>query len=412
MAEPEDNQDQENARTQPFLSARDQVFVQLVRQTSNIQDIAFINPDAFNRGHFEKSGKVDPADITVMRQMIDAQLPGRSSFFSDSWISNRIAESLTNPPFARRYQFEDGQAAPGVPSTPFAVVSLQGSRADHRDEYLPLVAGRSAEVLAPIPGEDVYWDGFWGIHEGTHPGQPAYMGQGTDDENATDIMNRELEADRVGIAWLRAKGQEDMVQALIDFRALSAANDPTHAALAVLADEPNQLATVDHLGAAAKFTNVMDRVVISDLGISEQELGDMKKFDEPAYAQHVQRLLDAGAYDNADPNPHIREFIAAYAGAVQRRIVDTAPALNAETSPSAPNSDNKIDLDTIKGGTPVVTLNSGDQATLTLGGVSAPAFFAAHSDPVLALQRLERLQAEQPAVDTAFKATAAAPALS
>lgn len=392
----------------PVLSARDQVFVQLVRQTSEVQDIAFINPDVFNRAAFDQDGKVDPADIAVMRQMIDAQLPGRSVHFNDEQITSLVRNSLTSGPFARRYEFPEDGAAPNAPVTPFALVNLQGKGLDHRDEYMPTVASRSPDVLAPIPGEDVYWDGFWGIHEGTHPDQPVYTGGGTGDENAADIMNRELEADRAGIAWLRAKGQEDMVQALIDFRALSAANDPTHAALAVLADEPDQMATVEHIGAAAKFTNVMDRVVMTDLGISEQELGDMKKFDEPEYARHVQRLLDAGAYDNADPNPHMREFIAAYAGAVQRRIVEPDPAMTREAGPVSDTP--KVDLGAISGGSPVVTLNDGDQATLTIGRVRAPDFFAAIADPVLAEQRIALAQENQTEIGQDFKRTNGAPA--
>jgi hypothetical protein len=406
------NLQNEGSVTPPILSARDQVFVQLVRQTSTIQDIAFINPDAFNRAYFEKSGKVDPADIAVMRQMIDAQLPGRSSFFDDRRIANRIAESLTNPPFARRYEFGDAEGAPGTPTTAFAMISLQGSRADHRDEFMPLVANRDADSLAPIPGEDVYWDGFWGIHEGTHPNQPLLPTFESRIEQDTNIMNRELESDLAGISWLRAKGQEEMVQLLIDFRALSAAGDPGHAALAVLGDEPGQVATTEHYTAARDHADVMNRVLLNDLGISESNLGNMRKFHEREYAGHIQRLLDSGAFDNADPNPYVREFIAAYAGAVERRIVEASPALNAETSPSPPGGDkDKIDVGAIKGGAPVVTLHDGDQATLTIGGVSAVNFFAANADPVLAEQRIALAQEHQTGLGQDFKRTTGAPAL-
>ena len=154
----------------------------------------------------------------------------------------------------------------------------------------------------------------------------------------------------------------------------------------------------------------MNRVLLNDLGISESDLGDMRKFHAREYAGHVQRLLDSGAFDNADPNPYVREFIAAYAGAVERRVVDLAPALTAEASPASPNG-HKIDVGAIKGGAPVVTLNDGDQATLTIGGVSAVNFFAANADPVLAEQRIALAQENQTGLGQDFKRTTGVPAL-
>lgn len=49
-----------------------------------------------------------------------------------------------------------------------------------------------------------------------------------------------------------------------------------------------------------------------------------------------------------------------------------------------------IDLAEIDGGDPVVVLDEGDRAQMTIGGVSASSFFASHADPVLAEQRITR----------------------
>lgn len=385
------------------MSARDQVYVRLVRETSDVSDIAFINPDAFNALHLKQNGTVDPADVETMRRTIDAQIPGRSSHFTDAQIARLVESSLENGPFARRYEFPEEQA-------PFAIVNLQGTGLDHRDEYMPLVAGRELEVLADIPGEDVYWDGFWGIHEGTHPNQPVFGEHATHDNSNADVMDRELEADRAGLAWLRAKGQDDMAQALIDFRALSASVDPTHAAIAVLGENPNTQAGTDVYQAAAKFEGAMDFIVGQDLGLSDADVTQMRLLREEEYAGHVSRLLGEGAYDNVDPNPYIREFIEAYAGAVQRQITDRRVAR--ELGPAAPENENiqKAAASNIEGGTPVVTLVEGDQATLTIGGVSAPQFFAAKADPALTERTAALALTERPAQETDLTVQTGTPA--
>ncbi len=385
------------------MSARDQVYVRLVRETSDVSDIAFINPDVFNALHLKQNGTVDPADIDTMRRTIDAQIPGRSSHFTDAQIARLVESSLENGPFARRYEFSEDQ-------TPFAIVNLQGTDLDHRDEYMPLVADRGLEVLADIPGEDVYWDGFWGIHEGTHPNQPVFGEHQTPDESNADIMNRELEADRAGLAWLRAKGQDDMAQALIDFRALSASVDPMHAGIAVLGETPGTQTGTEVYQAAAKFEGAMDFVVGQDLGLSNADVTQMRLLREEEYATHVNRLLGEGAYDNVDTNPYMREFIEAYAGAVQRQIIDRRVAR--ELNPDAPESENikKAETAAIEGGTPVVTLAEGDQATLTIGGVSAQQFFAAKADPALAERTAALDLTERPAQEAELTAQAGSPA--
>lgn len=375
------------------MTARDQVYVRLVRETSEVSDIAFINPDAFNALHLKQNGTVDPADVETMRRTIDAQLPGRSSHFTDAQIARLVESSIENGPFTRRYEFPEEQA-------PFAIVNLQGTGLDHRDEYMPLVADRELEVLSDIPGEDVYWDGFWGIHEGTHPNQPVFGEHTSPDESNADVLSRELEADRAGLAWLRAKGQDDMAQALIDFRALSASVDPMHAGIAVLDDTPGTQAGTEVYQAAAKFEGAMDFVVGQDLGLSDADVTEMRLLREEEYAANVNRLLGQGAYDNVDPNPYMREFIEAYAGAVQRQITDRRVAR--ELNPAAHENENikKAETATIEGGTPVVTLAEGDQATLTIGGVSAPQFFAAKADPALAERTAALALTERPTRET------------
>lgn len=59
----------------------------------------------------------------------------------------------------------------------------------------------------------------------------------------------------------------------------------------------------------------------------------------------------------------------------------------------------------------MVTLHDGDQATLTIGGISAVNFFAANADPVLAEQRIALAQEQQDGLERNFKRTTGAPAL-
>lgn len=374
-----------------ILSDRDSTYVQMLRETSQLTNLAFINPDAFNREHFEMEGKIDHADIEIMRRMIDSQLPGYSSVFDDRRIGNLVRASLEDGPFAKRYGI-----GPGEDPQPFGLVNLQGSHYDDSYEYMPTVAFRPPQQLNPLPGEDFYWDGFWGVHEGTHLNDTNPPLRGSDEIVGPSEMNRELTSDRAGIAWLRSQGQEDMVQAVIDYRALSAASDPEHAATAILADQPEQEATLEHYQAARNFANIMNTVVANDLEITEGDAQSMSKIHEFEFAGHVRRLLDSGAFDeNGASQPYVRDFIEAYTGAVMRRVIDqpmVRPELDNET---AGNIEKAIDLSAISGGKPVVTFNE-EKMSLSIGNITATAFFASHADPALALERLAQPEPGEP----------------
>ena len=313
-----------------ILNPRDEVFVRMFRATCTVRDVVYVNPDLFNTGYFKEHSTPDPADVALMRQVIDSQLPGRSANISDERIARFVQHSLTDGPSARRYDFSETEAE----SAPFVMLNLQGSQFDDRDEYMPTVAGRPPENLRPIPGDDMYWDGFWGVHEGTHPNQHSLPQTTSEEELNTAIMDQELGADRAGIEWLRSQGQEEMVQALIDYRALAAMADPEHSATAILARHPDQQVTREHFQAASSFASVMDQALSRTLGMSDAAVADMRKNNETGYARHVRQLFDQGQFDHASPNPYVRDFIEAYVGAVERRVVDHTADRELNTGPA------------------------------------------------------------------------------
>ena len=390
----------EKEQPQSSLSAADQVYRRMVLETAQVP-VVFLDPDAFNRQYYMDHGKtVDPADISVVRNMIESQMPGAAANASDEDMAGMVARSMNGGPFALRLSIPPSADDPDGKPRPFGLVNLQGRNNDQAHEYLPGVAAHTLEFLSVDARDETLWDGFWGIHEGNHINQPEYSSEGmTPDERALNVMNRELESDLRGMDWLARKGRPDLAQDLTDYRALSATSDPTHSATAILSDEPGTQATLEHFQASRKFVGTMWGVVANDLGIGHFDAMHMHRSDEETFNGHVQRLLTEGAFDNADPNPNVREYIEAYSGAVQRQITDRRVAQEMEAN--GPDR-NKVDVGSIKGGTPVVTLNDGDQATLRIGGVSAVTFFAANADPVLAEQRIAMLEANTPVLDTEF----------
>lgn len=391
--------EQEEQQQDYTVSPANQVYMTMVRATAD-NPVIFLDPNVLDREYFLAHGKtVSPEDTRRIREMMDAQIPGISQRYPDEGIQRIAGLSIDGRHFSMQQEIPPSPDDPDGEPFRYAFINLQGSNIEPE--------GVGATVIESSPLGEVYWNGFWGIHEGNHVDfeQHAHGPANNLDnpgENEANGMNAELTADRGGIDWLMRKGQPDIAQAVIDFRALNAFSDPQHSAAAVLADEPGQSATVEHFSAARTFDGVMRGVVGRDLGLDTFQVTSMMRTDVETFNDHVSRLLEEGAFDNVSENPYVREYIEAYSGAVQRQITDVRLAREAELN----GSPAKVNVQDIRGGAPVVTLNDGDQATLTIGGVSAPNFFAANADPGLAEQRIALAREAEPALEAEFVLTA------
>lgn len=380
---------------QQQVSPANEVYMRMVRATADVP-VIFLDPNALDREYFLQHGKtVSPDDIARVREMIESQLPGISERYPDEAIERLAGLSIDGRHFSLQQEIPPSPDDPdGVPFR-YAFINLEGN---HR-----VLDGVGATVVESSPLGEVYWNGFWGIHEGNHAGfehlphGPA-NNHGNPGEDEANGMNAELVADREGLDWLLQKGQPDIAQAVIDYRALNAAADPLHSATAVLADEPDQRATVEHFIAARAFTGAMLEAVAQDRNINSFEAITIMNGDPETFNGHVRRLLAQGAFDNVSENPYVREYIEAYSGAVQRQITEVRLAREAEAAATV----NKVNVQDIRGGSPVVTLTTGDEARLKIGGVSAPYYFNANADPELAHQRIELRQQQETGLEAEF----------
>lgn len=391
--------EQEEQQQDYTVSPANQVYMAMVRATAD-NPVIFLDPNVLDREYFMANNKtVSAEDMNRVRDMMDAQIPGISQRYPDEGIQRIAGLSIDGRHFSMQQEIPPSPDDPDGEPFRYAFINLQGSNIEPE--------GVGATVIESSPLGEVYWNGFWGIHEGNHVDfdqhahGPAnnYAHPG---ENEANGMNAELVADREGIDWLMRKDQPEIAQAVIDYRALNAAADPLHAATAILGDEPDQRATVEHFVAARTFTGAMLQVVAEDQGIDTFQAIGIMNGDTETFNGHVQRLLTEGAFDNVSDNPHVRDFVEAYSDAVQRQITDVRLTREAELSASPA----KVNVQDIRGGAPVVTLNDGDQATLRIGGVTAPQFFAANADPGLAEQRIALAREAEPALEAEFAATA------
>ncbi len=445
-----------------------------VRQTSGVPAI-FMDPDAFNRKHYESTGNVHPDDIDKMKRMLERQMPGITKNSTDADMRALVEISLTRGPMAQRAELTPPAGSTAAPLA-VCIVNEPGRLLNHKNEILPLISRQDIERIREIPGWTDHWERIVGIHEGTHCNDPLIDPSGmTADQLTTEVLRRETLADQAAVDWARRNGLNDMAQTWIDMRALGAidATDPEHAT-AILIDRTGPV-TLDHVNAARNLRSEMVSKVATDRGISEADANTMLNDRPEEFNGHVKRLLGSGAFDG-NANPHMKRSVEAFSGAVDRQITDRRiereleqqrrlngdqhgaldgsapkdgavvekaelprglkeptsgeinfseffdadpvpgsppPVMRAEKDDKAfvpnpatresgmqmasydgsdaivmPSTYADMDVSTVNGGAPVVALNDGDKASMTIGGVSASAFFASHADNDLAQQRI------------------------
>ncbi len=369
--------------------------------------VIYINPDEFDYKYYRENDKVSPEDVKKLRTLLEEGGIDTTTI-SDEEIGATVIYSMTKGPFAGIKEFpvsKDGQE-----KKPFCIANEEGANFGNKNVSAPLLSGVDIEKLKEIPGSQDHWDRFFGIHEGTHCQQHIELQSIPPEELDLHILRFEAEADRAGINWLRENNLKDIAQAIIDYRALGTLYpDSANHATAILIDNPDTPVTKQHLEAAEKFFQTMNSTFAEINGVSEDEAIGIYNNDTEAYIKNVEHLLSQGAFDGLD-NPYIKETIKAYVGAYERQVLknpdykappeykdkEQAPNANPDTDTDTNNNHNynddktsQIDIRDIRGGKPVVTLADGNSATMSIGGISAPDFFASHADLNLAQQRIE-----------------------
>lgn len=305
------------------LTASDRIYIERAQATATVP-LIFLNPNDLDRTYFDTHGKtISPSDLDVVREMMDSQIAGISRRYPAEDIERIAGLSMDGRHFSMQQEIPAGEFRPG--SEPFRYAFINMPRHG--------VAPTEMESLLfqSDPQAEYYWSGFWGGHEGNHAGfehlsHGHTLNLSQPGENEALAMNAELSADREGLDWLRSEGREDIAQAVIDYRALNAFSDPSHAALAVLADEPGTQATVEHFTAARQFQGAILGVVQRDLGLESSFAAiELERAHPAAFQAHLRRLIDEGAFDHVSENPYVKEFVVAYADAYERQIANRRP---------------------------------------------------------------------------------------
>lgn len=306
----------------PTVTDIDRIYMERAQATSTVP-LIFLNPNALDRDYYISHQKtINPSDLDVVRGMMDSQIAGISSRYPEEAIRYFAETSMDGRHFSLQQSVPSRPGEPDSEPFRFAFINLEGNNRQAGDFERAL--------FASSPQAEYYWSGFWGGHEGDHAGFEHLASGNTfnfEDPGKNEVLavNAELSADRNGLDWLRSEGQDDIAQAVIDFRALNAFADRGHSATAILADEPGTEATVQHVRASTEFQGALMQVVGQDLGLAFFDVISLQRQHPGAFHSHLERLIDEGAFDQVSDNPHVREYIVAYSGAYQRQIADRTP---------------------------------------------------------------------------------------
>ena len=284
-------------------------------------DVDVINNNA-NNGVAAGTGQLVGQDnIDAAREMLEEQRPGYEATLTDAQVENLIILSLSRGPFATVINHNGSD---------FCLINEPLDMIDHKNELMPLLAHTDKSVLGVIPGWDKIWDFAIGAHEGAHCNQPQVSASLPEPQLSMAILQNEVGADQIAVDWLRDNGYEQIAQALIDYRALSAAADPTHASSALIDAPPPATVTADHISAAAGFKDAMFDGVAAAEGISRADAEALLASDPERFLNVVRQEMANGAFDGASNtltggNQYMKDYIDDYVGAYQRQVVDPDP---------------------------------------------------------------------------------------
>ncbi len=333
-----------------------------------------------------KKKDAESAAAEIGRQL-DEQYPGITQNFRKEELIQLYLDSKTMGPFADRR----------LNSLNICIINMPKDNQLDNNRILQtfgLDQVFKPEHLKPLPGSNAQWKQLVGEHEGEHCNQEPTFNN--DPEAGLKTFRQEILADRSSIASLRADGHHDLAQALIDIRAVAAANgDAEHATSIFLEQGDHSDITPQHYDAAKTFVQEMNLAVMDKMKISDEAADKLRTTDPRQYATIVSQALEEGkipvahnapdklvqervaqklgvsvedlenpqkvaphnAYatyqtmkDNnelktANDNPIVKQYIRQYVGAVDRLFVaDTSPKADsilapkpeAEQSPAPP----------------------------------------------------------------------------
>ena len=305
---------------------------------------------------------------------LDEQFPGLSSKLTNAELIQMLKASREYGPFADKNLLDHGVCIINQPL---------GNQVDKEKIHETFGFKIFSDAhLKPLPGTSAMWRETIGEHEGEHCNQQPVMNG--DPKVDLKAMDGEIKSDLTALRSLLQKGHHDVAQTLIDIRSVGAANgDSVHATSIFLTAQTYEGVTEAHLNAAQNLNQEMALAVAQERGISLTQAEKLRREDPQKFAEIIENALNEGkipahrdadyddikiilakemglspdefealgrekipeiktAYDKAkaegkitvpgEDDPHVKEYMRHYVGAVQRLFVpDTTPKNHNET---------------------------------------------------------------------------------
>ena len=218
--------------------------------------VVYVDPDKINRGRIGPPGKNIALSRTAPERSLRRQMEGQVEGSSQS-MQDRLNEGESEPGSMRDIARElrtHGPAAlsnVNIHGNEYGVAILPRHNIDSKKDIVNAFtkhddleydrADRRA-ILENLPGTDAQWMRAIGNHEGAH------INNDNDTDSYLETLIEETRADRVAIAMMKERGEDDIALAYKDLRALSGRVDPTHSSAPLIGS--NDAVTAMHLETA------------------------------------------------------------------------------------------------------------------------------------------------------------------
>ncbi|MCB1591733.1 MAG: hypothetical protein KDI90_04695 [Alphaproteobacteria bacterium] len=293
-----------------------------------------------------------PVNRDFIRGALNDYITLLGTSMTDAQLDSIIDKALRAPSGSTSYEIKNLSAS-------VVLVTTQSATADSKNELASIASGIRAGRLKTVPGTDAIWDRLTGEHEGEH-GNRETLNSPTLRESIIEETRGDLQA----LKWLRDNGHTKVAQALIDYRVLTAVHSPNpgHATGVALTGGGVSDVTTDYVQAAQQMRSAILQAVSNEHGLgSERNALRMVEYNPGRFIRTVERALDRGEFRAAGMSPDLEDHVKAYIQAFRRQVDGITPPV-----PSGARAS--------------VDLENGTTSTLTIGGVTAPEFFASIAD--------------------------------
>jgi hypothetical protein len=325
-------------------------------------DVGFV---FFDPKSLDRSDRYSAANIQIVRDAIENTVEYLGQAAPETEIKGIIDKVLDSAPAATRISINLKGVDPDVTDDEIhriCFVAKQDWYSDSKNELAQIISGVRSGRLKPIPGTDAIWDQAVGAHEGRHCAQLSVS------STLRDVITKETGADLQALKWLKENGHNTVAQAFVDYRVLTAVHSgkADHASgLALIANDVNKV-TDDYVKAAEQMRLKVLNAVSNEHGLgSERNALRMVEYNPGRFIRTVERALDRGEFRGPGTSPDLEAHVKAYIEAFRRQV-------NGITPPVPSGARASVDLE------------NGTKPNLTIGGVTAPEFFASIADPALA----------------------------